>query len=325
MLHFHADGILWKLYRENVAFIITNNVCNRNLNKRVSPKKVGDSLKIGFIGAGKVGFSLGKYFAEHDLHVSGYYSRNLNSAKEAAIFTRSYYYETLEDIIKESDTLFLTVSDTEIAKIYSDILKYNLRGKIVAHCSGAMTSEIFSGISQKGALGCSVHPICAVSNKQTGYQELSKAFFTIEGEDNNKIFTILQSCGNTVERLSSQNKIKYHAAAVFVSNLVVSLYEYGSSLLKECELSEDFANKALIPLFLQNCKNIVEKGTIQALTGPLERGDEETIRKHLSVLPTKEKDLYCLLSEGLLSVARQKNQERDYEKIKKLLEDRTIR
>jgi predicted dinucleotide-binding enzyme len=44
-------------------------------------------MKIGFIGAGKVGFSLGKYFCEHGLDVIGYFSRNPQSALQAAEFT----------------------------------------------------------------------------------------------------------------------------------------------------------------------------------------------------------------------------------------------
>ena len=44
-------------------------------------------MRIGFIGAGKVGFTLGKYFAVNGLDVAGYYSRNYKSAEEAAAFT----------------------------------------------------------------------------------------------------------------------------------------------------------------------------------------------------------------------------------------------
>ena len=49
----------------------------------------GDNMNIGFVGAGKVGFSLGKYFCNNDIKVSGYYSQNLESSKEAAKFTKS--------------------------------------------------------------------------------------------------------------------------------------------------------------------------------------------------------------------------------------------
>ena len=294
------------------------------MNERGSPKEAGDSIRIGFIGAGKVGFSLGKYFAEHDVHVSGYYSRNLDSSKEAAIFTNSKYYEKIEDLIIESDTLFLTVSDQAIGKVYSEIQKYNLSGKILAHCSGAMTSEIFSGISQKGALGCSVHPICAVSSKQTGYRDLSKAYFTIEGNDNNQLLSLLQKCGNPVEILSSEHKIKYHGAAVFASNLVIALYHRAAEMLKACGLSEEFSKKALEPLFLQNCNNIVTKGVVSSLTGPIERGDDGTVRKHLAVLEEEEKTLYQLLSRELLLVAKEKNPERNYEKMEEVLKNNIL-
>ena len=66
-------------------------------------------MRAGFIGAGKVGFTLGKYLAMHGIEISGYYSRTPASAKEAAEFTQSRYYTSIEEITKDSDTLFLTV------------------------------------------------------------------------------------------------------------------------------------------------------------------------------------------------------------------------
>ena len=53
--------------------------------------KGGGLMKIGFVGAGKVGFSLGKYMTEHGVSVSGYYSKNIDSAREASEFTDTKY------------------------------------------------------------------------------------------------------------------------------------------------------------------------------------------------------------------------------------------
>ncbi len=318
------DGIRKKLYpRKNVTF---------GRRKRVSPDTAymlghNDSegrwcdLKIGFIGAGKVGFSLGKYFMEHGIYVSGYYSRNLNSSKEAAAFTKTKYYIELEDIIKESDTLFLTVPDGSIREVYSKIIQLDIEGKCLVHCSGALSSMVFSGISEKGARGCSVHPICAVSHKLTGYQDLSKAYFTIEGKDVTDLSEILRSCGNVVEVISSEQKVKYHAASVYASNLVVGLYDVAAGLLQECGLSEDFAKNALQPLFLGNARNIASKGVVQALTGPVERADSETVEKHLSSLMGDEREIYRLLSRRLVSLAEAKNPARDYNPVKICLEN----
>ena len=277
-------------------------------------------MKIGFIGAGKVGFSLGRYFTERNVCVSGYYSRNLNSSKEAAAFTKTKYYEQLEEIIEESDTLFLTVPDGSIREVYSEIIQSDIEGKCLVHCSGAMSSMIFSGIGQKGARGCSVHPICAVSDKLTGYQDLSKAYFTIEGKDVADVEELIRSCGNVVEVISAEDKVKYHAAAVYASNLVAGLYDLAAGLLKDCGLSESFAGHALQPLFMGNAENVVSVGAVRALTGPVERADFTTVEKHLEALEGEEREIYRLLSRHLVDVAKQKNPDRDYCKLSMLLE-----
>ena len=277
-------------------------------------------MKIGFIGAGKVGFSLGRYFTERNKCVSGYYSRNLNSSKEAAAFTKTKYYEKIDELIKESDTLFLTVPDGSIREVYSEIIQSDIEGKCLVHCSGAMSSMIFSGISEKGARGCSVHPICAVSDKFTGYQDLSKAYFTIEGKDVADVEELVRSCGNSVEVISAEDKVKYHAAAVYASNLVAGLYDVATGLLKECGLSEKFAAHALQPLFMGNAENITARGAVDALTGPVERADVITVEKHLAALEGEEREIYRLLSSRLVDVAQQKNPDRDYQKLSMILE-----
>lgn len=278
-------------------------------------------MKIGFIGAGKVGFSLGRYFVERDVHVSGYYSRNLESSKEAAEFTRTKYYTELEELIKESDTLFLTVPDGSIREVYSKMIQLNIEGKCLVHCSGALSSMVFSGISQKGARGYSVHPICAVSDKFTGYQDLSKAYFTIEGKDVKDLEELFLRCGNTVETIMAEEKVKYHAAAVYASNLVVGLYDIAAGLLKECGLSETFADHALKPLFMGNATNIASDGAVSALTGPIERADVETVARHLTALDEKEREIYRLLSQRLIEIAKHKNPGRDYHEVSMLLEN----
>ena len=92
-------------------------------------------MKIGFIGAGKVGFSFGKYFTMHQLSVSGYYSRNPQSAQNAAEFTQTKKFDTLEAVIYESDILFLTVPDDAIASVWEKMKQYPIAEKYICHCS----------------------------------------------------------------------------------------------------------------------------------------------------------------------------------------------
>ena len=75
----------------------------------VTPQKAGDSMNIGIVGAGKVGFSFGRLLAEKGVRISGYYSRNSDSAREAAEFTNSGHYTDLGKLIEDSDAIFITV------------------------------------------------------------------------------------------------------------------------------------------------------------------------------------------------------------------------
>lgn len=68
-------------------------------------------MKIGFFGAGKVGFTLGKYFRMHGVEVIGYYSHSIQSAKEAAEFTQSQTFIDIEELLAASDVLFFTLPD----------------------------------------------------------------------------------------------------------------------------------------------------------------------------------------------------------------------
>ena len=272
-------------------------------------------MRIGFVGAGKVGFSLGKYMSERNVCVSGYYSRERESARQASVLTHSKYYETLEEIIESSDALFLTVPDGAIEDVWNSIKTYSLTGKFICHCSGVMTSAVFSEIDQMGAFGYSIHPLFAVNSKLQSYQEISQAFFTIEGSEKHIGYwkDFFENLGNPVRLIRADQKVLYHSAAVFVSNLVTGLFETGVDLLMACGFDRESGETALKPLFMNNCLSVSRLGAVDALTGPVERADIKTIEKHLNVLPEREREIYIRLSEVLAGVAKQKHPERDYD------------
>jgi predicted short-subunit dehydrogenase-like oxidoreductase (DUF2520 family) len=282
-------------------------------------------MKIGFIGAGKVGFTLGKYFTENGVSVgvsvSGYFSRNLESAKQASDFSGTTCFEKIENIITESDILFLTVPDSAIKDVWDNLKTMPIRGKIICHCSGLMSSKDFDGINEYGAFGYSIHPLFAISSKTESYKTLNQAVFTIEGNEKYLDYfkQLFENLGNKVYTITADKKIKYHAAAVFLSNQVNALAHIGCKLLKECGFDEEFNKTALNTLFLNNCKAIAEKGVINALTGPVERNDLTTIQKHMDCFSENEKDLYSLLSLQLLEIAKEKNTDRNYSDTEKFL------
>ena len=278
-------------------------------------------IKFGFIGAGKVGFSLGKYLRENNLEISGYYSKSQHSSKEAAIFTNTRQYNNLEDLINNSDAIFITTPDREISGVWNEVKKLPIKEKLICHCSGSISSEVFSNINNHGAYGYSIHPMFAISDKYNSYKNLSQAFITIEGHEKHIEYlkVLFSKLGNDVAIINKDNKALYHAASVTVSNLVLGLINNGVNYLEECGFTKEMAIKALYPLIEFNLKNINERGTINSLTGPIERGDLNTVINHLSVLREDDKELYRLLSKNILKIAKVKNSDRDYKNLEEYL------
>lgn len=280
-------------------------------------------IKIGFIGAGKVGFSLGKLFTNHNIEVSGYYSRSKDSAHNASLFTGTKHFLSVEELVKESTIIFITVPDDEIFNVYQKIKNNSLNGKILCHSSGSLSSHIFSDIDDFGAYSYSIHPIFPISSKYESYKVLKDAVFTIEGHEQYlpMLLELFMSMGVKIIPLKAADKSLYHLASVTVSNIFLALLGRSCNYLKSYGFDEKAAIDALYPLILSNINNALDKGITDALTGPAERGDLGTIAKHLGAMPEKHRSVYRELTAELISIAELKNKNRDYSLIKDFLED----
>ncbi|MDR0817225.1 MAG: DUF2520 domain-containing protein [Clostridiales Family XIII bacterium] len=305
-----------------------------------------DTVRVGFIGAGKVGFSLGKYIAKSGGTVCGYYSRSSASADEAAFFTGSTSFTSPGQLLPEADIVFVTVPDDVLPDVWRGIVKNSegsgapVAGKLFCHCSGSLPSSVFEGAEDAGALVCSLHPLLAVADRRTSWKHLADACFTFEGSEEafEVIAPLIGLMGNKTGRISPDKKILYHTACVFFSNLAVGLAGCGVSLLEACGLDSGFSETAWHALFLGNSKNIVHKGVAGALTGPVERGDAQTIKSHIEALDALQTlqeiqtpaagtpgtadtaenaaAIYRELSKTLIKIASEKHPNRDYSAVR---------
>lgn len=208
--------------------------------------------------------------------------------------------------------------------MWNQIRELPIEGKYICHCSGALSAEdAFPGIADRGAFGYSIHPLFAVSDRFHSYKELSDAYFTIEGDKRHleDVKEFFQSFGNPVRLIRAADKVKYHCAASICSNQVIALIKESLDLMGDCGFDEESALAALRPLIAGNVNKVLADGCVSSLTGPVERGDVQTVRKHLNCLEEKDRKLYALLSEKLLSVAGQKNPDRDYSALEALLQE----
>lgn len=271
-------------------------------------------MKIGFIGAGKVGFSLGKYFTMNNIEVSGYYSKTLKSAQEAARFTNSQFYYNLVDFLNDTDFILITTPDDLINTVWNVLKTHCIKGKIICHCSGSLSSEVFSDINNLGAFGYSLHAMYAFSDKYTSYKNLNSAYFSLEGDSKyiTYIESLMKTLGNEIIIIQKEKKYLYHLASVTVANLTLALLSTGVDYLSLCNVDKATALKALLPLIKNNINNIEEKGFVKAVTGPVERNDLGTIAKHLAVIPNEDIPLYNILSNKLVKLCKVKNSDKDY-------------
>ncbi len=271
-------------------------------------------MRIGFLGAGKVGCSLGRYFSQtHEL--VGFASKSPSSAEEAAALTESASFDSSTELAASCDVLFITTPDGQIQSAWDSLRKTveargeTLAGKMICHCSGAMPSTALAGAEELGASVYSVHPLFAISSKTASIDELSSAFFAIEGSDDriDTIAGMIAELGNPYQVIATEEKARYHAAAVLASNQVVALYRLACNELRRCGFRAEAAEKALAPLFLGNAEHIAHDGAVAALTGPAERGDFATIEKHLACLDGQTREVYKILNKTLLQIAAEKH------------------
>lgn len=249
-------------------------------------------MKIGFIGAGKCGMSLARYFVKKGLTVCGVYSRRKPERADVP-------FMEIGALIEKSDMIFVTVTDRAITEVWQRLAAYDLNGKILCHCSGSLTSDVLGG----GDFVCSVHPMLAFNGTHTPVRDIEKAFFTLEGGKYavHAAAGLLDKTGNSYRIIDKANKVKYHAAACFASNFVVAVCDKAEKLLTDCGFSAAEAHEALSPLMLANMKNIIKCGTAGAITGPAVRRDLNTIASHKAVLGD-DKELYTLLTQCIFNM-----------------------
>ncbi len=242
-------------------------------------------LRLGFIGAGVVGTALGKLLNDRGYTLTGYYSRSLSSAVKAARATGSDYFENAAALLADTDTLFITTNDDAIAPVAKGLAARGLirPGQAVVHCSGSLTLSALAPARESGARVLSVHPLQSCASVTYAVESLPNSVFSIEGEGAAREIGIqlVKALGGSYFFIDGEKKALYHAAAVVASNYLVTLIYLSKRLMLAAGMPEEQFVPALYPLIKGTLANIERLGIPEALTGPIARGDVETIVDHL--------------------------------------------
>jgi predicted short-subunit dehydrogenase-like oxidoreductase (DUF2520 family) len=177
---------------------------------------------------------------------------------------------------------------------------------IVLHLSGLFDRRALAALEPTGAALGSFHPLQSVADPSSAAERLRGSYAGIEGDE--RALEAGDSLANTLGmipvRLPIGGKPLYHAGAVVAANYTVVLANLAEQLARSAGLPWDTASRLFLPLIRGTLANL-ESGTPAALTGPIRRGDVETIKAHLAVLGGAERRLYRQLGLAALRLARE--------------------
>ncbi|MFA6468078.1 MAG: Rossmann-like and DUF2520 domain-containing protein [Bacteroidota bacterium] len=273
---------------------------------------------ITIIGAGAVGRSLALVFSRSGVTVSGIYSEHGRSAASAAKKVKVKHFGTLEEFRADSSVIIIAVPDGRITDVSRTLasLGSGLRGKIVLHTSGALSSDELSMLRKHGASVGSFHPLQTFP-KSLPVTSMKNIWFALEGDD--RAISVSRSLAKIIGArtflLTKKNKTLYHIAAVFASNYQVALFSVVEELSSVLDIPKHQLWNIFKPLITQTLNNVFATSPVEALTGPIARGDYKTISKHLAVLEASKKmkhliPLYSTLGVETAKLAKRKNNAR---------------
>jgi predicted short-subunit dehydrogenase-like oxidoreductase (DUF2520 family) len=244
---------------------------------------------LNIIGAGRVGRTLAslweeqRAFAIQDI-LDG---TTPGAASAAAFIGGGLPVQGVEDL-RPADVWMLTTPDRRIRGTCEKLAASGLLrpGDIVFHCSGSMSSAELAAAAAVGAHIASVHPLKTFADPRDAVRTFARTYCAAEGESValDVLVPAFERIGGRIARIDAQHKTVYHAASVIVCNYLTALMETGLRCYEQAGLSRATASAMIEPIVQETVQNVFQLGTARALTGPISRGDDAVVARHLDAL-----------------------------------------
>jgi predicted short-subunit dehydrogenase-like oxidoreductase (DUF2520 family) len=222
------------------------------------------------VGAGRLGNALAGALRAAGRHVEGPLGRGADGGDAAVVL--------------------LCVPDAEIPAAAAAIRP----GSLAGHCSGALGLEALGGRE-----GFSLHPLMTVTRAGARFQGAGAA---VDGSSPRALAAavdLAEAVGLRPTRIAPEDRAAYHAAASMASNFLITLQAAAERLAATAGADRDL----LVPLVRATVENWAALGPEQALTGPVARGDEETVQRQRAVVAERTPES-LLLFDALLEATR---------------------
>jgi predicted short-subunit dehydrogenase-like oxidoreductase (DUF2520 family) len=281
-------------------------------------------VSVTIVGAGRLGAALALRLASAGYNISEIITRgNRQSLSDAKQLARKVETQvlTFQEAELTAGLVWFCVPDAEISKAATALLSHKWKGKIVVHSSGVLTSDVLSPLRQKGGHIASAHPL--MTFVRSTLPELEGVPFAIEGDPIalRAVRRVIHDLGGNSIPVRKQDKIAYHTFATMICPLLVSLLAAAEQTAALAGMSAADARRRIMPILRQTLANYGKCGPSGAFSGPIVRGDTETVRAHLRALDQipDAKRAYVALAQAALGYLPSRNTE----KLRKLLREAT--
>lgn len=232
---------------------------------------------INLIGGGRVGQTLGRLLAqEAQIRVQDVLTRSLASAAQALAFMGSGRAIGHMIDMRPADLWMLAVPDAQIAPVATTLAACDhLPPATVFHASGALSADLLKPLQDKGWHVASAHCLLSFASPALALQQFAGTPCALEGEaqalaELRPLFTRL---GAQCFDVRTQDKMLYHAGAIFATNFLPVLQDLAEQLWQHGGMPQPMVQHLRVSLLQNAVDNITRLGPQAALTGPAARDD----------------------------------------------------
>jgi len=275
------------------------------------------SLSFAVVGAGRLGSGLALALRAQGPSLVGYSARTPEGRARADAWLGGSASADLDHIVSlHPDLYLLAVPDSALPEIASGLasLLSPDTAPLVAHTSGATSVRVLAPCAEAGATTFAFHPLQTFPDPLSAIARFSGAAVAVTPtviDDHSRGvktgFALARLLGARPFLLADKDRVLYHAAATVACNYFVTLQHLAEDMFIRSGLPAEEALSMFFPLVRATLENIQSQGTTQALTGPLSRGDTDTIRRHLAAIARDAKDVdpvYRALGLATLALVR---------------------
>lgn len=272
-------------------------------------------LRLNVIGCGNVGRTLCRLWHRKGIfEIGNILNRSADSASRACAFIGAGQPVSSAAEFERADLYMIAAPDDAIedcARQLAASAPIDDRAAVF-HCSGSKTSRCLAPVQPLGARTASVHPLKSFADPEHAVDTFAGTHCALEGDAGACAILedALRACGASCFRIEGQHKMIYHAANVFACNYLVVLLDAALQCYEKAGVPATQAMEIVQPLIDGTLQNVSRLGTVQALTGPIARGDARLVETQLRELSAWERDigsLYAHLGGHAVGLARRRD------------------